>query len=57
MYSIPSIEKMYPTFYNELQERLQELKTIQYILQKEKRITKILQRNRAKVKCNYYKKT
>lgn len=56
MYSIPSIEKMYPHFYRELQERLQEIKTLSYILKKEKRIVNILQRNRAKIKCLYYSK-
>lgn len=54
MYSIPSIEKMFPSFYKELQEYLQYFKTISYIIKKEKRIVKILQHNRAKVKCNYY---
>ena len=56
MYSIPSIEKMYPHFYRELQERLQEIKTLSYILKKEKRIVNILQRNKAKIKCLYYKR-
>lgn len=54
MYALPSIHHTYPTFHSELYNRINEWKTLSYLMKQEKRVCRILYRNRIRAKYAYY---
>ncbi len=54
MYALPSIHHTYPLFYSELYNRIHEWKTLSYLMKQEKRVCRVLYRNRIRAKYAYY---
>ena len=54
MYALPSIHHTYPRFHTDLYNRIQEWNTLSYIMKQQKRVCRILYRNRIRAKYAYY---